>query len=366
MYATGGMKGFYRSLKGVDIPSCYKVAIITRACAVLKSREKGERRGKDAKHRKALRPVICITTGFFTTVTGKLFLSLGHDKYEILQLNRHAQQMISEPGATVRSLAITRDSISFCYSKEVKPITVKTTYGVDRNEKNLTFGDTEKVVQIGLSKVVRIKQTTREIVGSFRRDDVRVRREISSKYWNRADHRTDQMLHAATNYIVESAAEGHAALALEELTGISRMYQKGNGQGAHYRFRMNSWSHRKALDMLGYKSVWRGVTVIQLTKSETRGSSSTHICGEGLREPERGDVGHRRMLWCQECRVWVDRDVNAAMTLSERGLARLASSHHRSSARNKPSTGEKGPAGEAVMGNRTTPVILGVDAGKLP
>ncbi len=39
------MKDFYRSLKGVDIPSCYKVASITRACAILKSREKGERSG---------------------------------------------------------------------------------------------------------------------------------------------------------------------------------------------------------------------------------------------------------------------------------------------------------------------------------
>jgi transposase len=118
--------------------------------------------------------------------------------------------------------------------------------------------------------------------------------------------------------------------------------------------------------MLGYKSAWKGVTVVQLTRSETRGSSSTHICGERLREPERGDVGHRRMLWCAKCKVWVDRDVNAAVNLSERGLARLASSLPRSKARNKLSAGEKGAAGEAMMWNRTTPVILGVDAGTLP
>ncbi len=194
-----GMKEFYRSLKGIDIPSCYKVASITRACAVLKSREKGERRGKVVKHKTALRPVICIMTGFFTTVTGKLFISLGHGKYQMVQLNRYAHQKITEPGVKVRSLTITKDSMSFCYSKEVRPIPVKTVYGVDRNEKNLTFGDKEKVVQMRLSKIVRVKQTTREIVGSFTRDDVRVRRQISSKYWNRANHRTDQMLYAATN-----------------------------------------------------------------------------------------------------------------------------------------------------------------------
>jgi hypothetical protein len=183
------MKEFYRSLKGVDIPSCYKVAIVTRACAVMKSREKGKR-GKDAGHRKALRPIICVTTGFFTTVTGKLFISLGQDRYEMVQLNRYTHKRISEPGVKVRSLTITRNSMSFCYSKEVKPTPVKKVYGVDR-------------------------------------------------------------------------------------------------------------------------------------------------------------------------------DVNAAMILSERGLARLASSLPRSEAR-KLMAGEKGPAGEAMMGNRTTPVILGVDAGKLP
>jgi hypothetical protein len=43
------MKEFYRSLNTVDIPSCYKVAIMTRACAVLESRKKGERRGRQVK-----------------------------------------------------------------------------------------------------------------------------------------------------------------------------------------------------------------------------------------------------------------------------------------------------------------------------
>jgi transposase len=237
-----GMKEFYRSLKGVDIPSCYKVAIVTRACAILKSRE--------------------------------------------------------------------------------------------------------KVVQIGVSRIVKISQMTREIVASFKRDDVRIRRQISSKYWKRSDHRTDQMLHAATNYIVESAVKDHAALAVEELTGINRMCRRGNGQGADYRFRMNSWPHWKAWNMLQYRSAWKSVTVVQLTRSETRGSSTTHTCGERLRNPARDDVGHRRMLWCAKCKVWVDRDVNAAMVLSERGLARLASSLPRSRAR-KLLAGEKGPAGEA-------------------
>jgi len=51
--------------------------------------------------------MICVTTGFFTTVTGKLFVSLGHDRYEMVQLNRYVHRRITEPGAKVRSLTIT-------------------------------------------------------------------------------------------------------------------------------------------------------------------------------------------------------------------------------------------------------------------
>ena len=174
---------------------------------------------------------------------------------------------------------------------------------MDRNEKNITFGDREMVTQVEMAKIVKIRQTTREIIGSFKRNDVRMRRRLARKYWRRANHRTDQILHAATNYIVDSAEKNSAALAIEDLTGIRKMYRRGNGQGADYRFRLNSWPHWKAKKMLEYKAAWKGVTVIPLTKSETYGSSSTcSACGEKLRSPAKDDVAHRRMLWCQKCK----------------------------------------------------------------
>jgi transposase len=73
------------------------------------------------------------------------------------------------------------------------------------------------------------------------------------------------------------------------------------------------------------------VTPIQLAKSETYGSSShCSACGEKLHSPERGDAEHGRMLWCEACRRWIDRDVNAALNLSKRGLSRFASSRPKS------------------------------------
>ncbi len=92
--------------------------------------------------------------------------------------------------------------------------------------------------------------------------------------------------------------------------------------------------------MLEYKARWKGVTTIQLTKSETYGSSSEcSACGEKLRSPARDDATHRRMLWCQRCNKWIDRDVNAALNLSTRGLAS-----------SRPPRQEEGGAGEAVKG----------------
>src|SRR6266849_6690615 len=84
-----GMKGFYQTLKDANLPSCYKVASITRACAIIKSRKKSGKRAIQVVHLKPLRPMICVVSGFFVTVKGRLFIPLRRDKYFDLQLNQH-------------------------------------------------------------------------------------------------------------------------------------------------------------------------------------------------------------------------------------------------------------------------------------
>ncbi|MDG6991086.1 MAG: transposase [Nitrososphaerota archaeon] len=336
--------------------------MITRACTILGSRRKSERRGFETRHGKPLRPVVCIILGFFVTAKGRLFVPLWkRGEYADVVLNRHAQQRLT--GKELRSLTITPGSLSLCYSQEVEEAPVRTVYGVDRNEKNMTFGDAEGVVQIDMADTVKIRQTTRRIVGSFKRDGARVRRKLASKYWKRCRDRTSQILHAATNFAVDVASRNGAALALEDLIDIRSMYRKGNGQGPDYRFRLNSWPFWKACRMLEYKSAWKGVTMIRLTRSETYGPSSE--CGERLYELEREDAG--RMLWCRACKMWTDMDVNAALNLSRRGLARFASSLPPRPASQQVyllATGDKGGAVEAVKGNTTKTAILRVDASK--
>ncbi len=359
-----GMRGFYDSMKGVDIPSFFKVGVMARASSVIRSREKDLRRGAEARHRKPLKPMVCITSGFSITVTGKLFITQRSGPGDMIQLNRYVQRKVSEGGVKVRSLTITAKTISLCYSREVDPIRIDRVYGVDSNEKNLTFGDREEVAMLDVSRIVRVRQDTREVLSTFHRNDARVRRELSSKHWRRANDRIASVLHSATNFIVEQAALVNAALAMEELTGISRMYRRGNGQGADYRFRLSSWPYRKAKSIIDYKSAWKGVTVVELDKAETRGSSVTHSCGERLREPERGDASHARELFCPRCKVWTNRDVNASVILSDRGLARLASDLPPEEAARLLQEG-KGPPGEAMKGKGPSTLLLQVDGGKV-
>ena len=351
------MKEFYRSMSSVDVPSCFKLAVITRACAVLRSRTKSEKRRISVAHPRPLKLASCIISGFFVTATGKLFIGLGPDRFEMLKLNAYVFSRVSLPGIKMRSLTITKDRVGICYSAEIQPIATKTVFGVDLNEKNIAFGDRQGATLVDMSAIPRIKQTTREIVASFKRRDVRVRRNLSLKYWGRATARTSQILHDATNLVVQQAVTAGAAIALEDIAGINKMYQQGNRKGKDYRFRMNSWPHFKAYKMIEYKSAWNGVTVIKLTKGETRGSSSVHLCGEKLHRPVKGDLRRRRQLWCEMCRVWNDRDQIAVANLAQRGLSRLASS--------LPSTRAKGPAGEVVNGNPTTTAIPKADADKL-
>jgi len=128
-----GMKGFYRTLKEMKLPSCYKVASITRACAVVRSRKKGGKRGIKVSHPRALKPVVCIVSAFFVTMKGRLFVPLRRDNYFDIQLNLHAIRTLK--GKKVRSLTITPSSLSLCYSEDVEQAPVKAVYGVDRNEK---------------------------------------------------------------------------------------------------------------------------------------------------------------------------------------------------------------------------------------
>src|SRR2546425_11485487 len=86
---------------------------------------------------------------------------------------------------------------------------------------------------------------------------------------------------------------------------------------------MNGWSFNQAQQQLEYKARWIGLSVIRLSRRETRGSSMTcPRCGERL----QSDKSLERKLWCGKCRIVMDRDMVAAVLLARRGGGRVARS----------------------------------------
>src|SRR5438445_13443770 len=117
---------------------------------------------------------------------------------------------------------------------------------------------------------------------------------------------------------------------------------------------MNGWSFNQAQQQLEYKARWIGLSVIRLSRRETRGSSMTcPRCGERLQSDKRLE----RKLWCGKCRIVMDRDRVAAVILARRGRVRFA--------RSRPLIEAQGGAVQGVKGNPTPTVIPGVDAPKL-
>ena len=343
----------YNQLAHYDSPGCYKLCAISRAAGILASRKKSLRRGFATRTPYAVRQQLVSCYGF-KTKNRELEIPVSRGKRLTIPLTKHTLDIISQPMIRVRSFTLTQNRLSLCIAREVPRIECASTVGVDRNLRNLTVGNDEETHHYDLSKTVRIASTTMRIVASFKRDDVRIRKVIASKYGLRRTARTGHLLHTATKTVVETAVQRRQAIVLEDIRGIRALYRKGNRQGRRHRGRMNGWSFNMAQQQLEYKASWIGLPVIRLSRRETRGSSMTcPRCGERLQSDKR----LARKLWCVKCRVVMDRDRVAAVNLARRGRVRFA--------RSRPLIEAQGGAFEAVKGNPMPTVIPGVDAPKL-
>jgi putative transposase len=341
----------YRELKKSyrDAPSYYKLCAISKASGILASRNKSIKRGYDTKDPYVKRPSLVSCYGF-KIVNGRLRIPIiSGRKYEFIELTKHTLDVLKDKSFIVRSFTLTPTSLSLSIAKEVPEIEVSSAIGIDRNLRNLTVGNASRVTYYDMSKVVEIGETTKDIVKSFRRNDIRIRMRIASKYGRRKKERVNNLLNKISKGIAFDSIKIRQAIIFEDITFIRSMYQKGNGQGNDYRRCMNNnWPFAEIKRQVEYKARWLGIPVIQLTKSETRGTSSIcYECGERLRSSREKP----RLLWCKKCEKWYDRDLVAVMNISHRGWMRFVHS--------------KGIGGEAVNGNPTTAVIPRVDPMKL-
>jgi len=178
----------------------------------------------------------------------------------------------------------------------------------------------------------------------FKRNDLRLRTRVFSKLGEKQRNRVQPLLHLVSKNIVAEAKTKQFEIVMEKLTGMRRLYRKGNFQGRKYRARMNSWSYRELQRQIEYKARWEGVKVFYVPARNT--SKRCSVCGYKTLESTK------RQLWCPRCGTILDRDENAARNIAAGGLR----------------FGPNGPPGEAMVEEReqenATP-ILKVDGGKL-
>ena len=325
-----------------EMPAYYRLGAISTATGILRNHRKAKKKNLRTTVPFARRLILTTCYGF-KIQNGHLRLPVKPREFVYVKLNSHTLQALS--GLNVRSVTLTPQSLSISYSKEAVEIKPEGYVGIDRNLDNVTVvSRVETIRRFNLTKATRVKSDYRFVSSHFKRNDSRIRTRIYGKYGEKQRNRVQPLLHNVSKRIVDEAKTRRYGIAMERLTGMRRLYRRGNGQSRNYRAKMNSWSFGELQRQIEYKARWEGVKIIYVPARNT--SKRCSICGYKTLEST-----HRR-LWCPKCGTFLDRDENAARNIAAGGL------------RFSPN----GPPGEAMVEERepeNATLILKVDGGKL-
>ena len=304
----------YDQLATYDAMSYYKLCAISKATGILGNYRKASRKNPEIKDPYARRPQLTTCYGFkIKTLEGALLLPFKPKQPLSIPLNAHVLHVLSEPNIQIRSVTLTEKQLSISYAKEVEPIQPRGLIAIDRNLDNLTIATSEgQMRRQNLAKATEIKAMYREIRSHMRRNDTRIRQHVTGKYGRKEREKVRQILHHASKQIVLDAKLREFGIVMEKLTGIRKLYRRGNWQSRSYRGRMNSWSYYELQRQIEYKATWEGIPVIYVNPKGT--SVKCSICGSKMKPEEN------RQLKCRSCGFTVDRDVNAARNILARGV----------------------------------------------
>jgi putative transposase len=194
------------------------------------------------------------------------------------------------------------------------PIPLEGLIGIDSNLDNVTLANSNGAIhRYDLSRATMVRAMSRETKRHFTRNDARIRREVFSKYGKLQRNRVSQLLHRVSKRIIDEAKKNKFGIVMEDLTGLRKLYRKGNGQGKNYRALLNSWYYRELQRQIEYKARWEGLPVKYVSAWGT--SSKCSMCGGRTRQSPNG----HRLLRCTKCNREYDRDWNAARNILFKG-----------------------------------------------
>ena len=234
-----------------------------------------------------------------------------HFIYLTLRSSNYHLSFVDDPRLKRGSITMTDSALVIAFTKKTVEIEPRGMIGIDVNERNVTWADSAgNVRKEDTSMVAELKERYKALrakIAERTSKDRRIRQGLLSKYGKRERDRTTQAIHRVTKRIVAHAKANGQAIIMERLKGIRRLYRRGNGQGASFRGRMNSWAFREIQRQIEYKARWEGIPVYYVNPRGT--SRKCPRCGSPLVELEG------RRLMCPSCRRIEDRDDVAAMNI---------------------------------------------------
>jgi putative transposase len=331
-------KKAYHELERYDAPTYYRLTAISKATGILRNYRRALRKQSRVKIPNATKLTLTDCYAFKIT-DGKLRLPIRAREYVYIPLNAYVLRCIES--RCVRSVCLTPCTLSVAFSKEIAQIEPAGLVGIDNNLNNVTAASSDGDVKVyDLSRANDIKENCRQAKQGLRRNDYRIMKQLYSKYGRIQKSKVNWILHNTSASIVKQAKEKQFGIVLENLTGIRKLYRKGNWQGKDYRARLNSWSYAELQRQIEYKARWEGIPVFYVHPSKT--SSVWATCGCDIAECAG------RKVYCPRCNRLMDRDENAALNIVGAGLRFSL----------------KGVANEAVKGNAEK-LILQADATQL-
>lgn len=316
---------------------------VSRAIQIVKSKLRYYRKALKTKPNTKppyfKKPYVIVDKQSFRIINDTLLIGLYPQRpYIRIPLNKHTLEQITN--VEIGAVTITSTTVSISIKKDIESVKPHDFIGVDTNLNNISVVHLDGGSKIySVSEIPRIKEKYRKIKSHFRRNDDRIRKKIFQKYGTKQKHKTRQILHKISKELVSQKKQ----LIIENLTGIRKLYRKGNGKGREYRSRLNGWPFREFQEQLEYKSKWYdGMAIIKILPNKT--SSKCSICGARVISEEN------RQIRCKICGHTEDRDINAARNILYKGIpvVRLRDLTLRSN----------GPQSEAVKQSKNVELIV--------
>jgi IS605 OrfB family transposase len=272
----------------------------------------------------------------FDPETGKLRVSLRRGEWTSLRLgtSNYHRRVLSDPRHRLTQMHLGLHRAIAIYAKTPEPEYDPTSLvALDTNESSLdgvrVTPEGATFVRVLFPEIRRIQAIhigRRQYLGRKKAHDRRVGRNLLGREGRRERHRIRSRLHEISRSLIDQLAADHAALVLEDLTGLPQVRRRGvpgrKGRGPlrsrSFRGRMSRWPQGELHRQLLYKAEDRGVPVLWMSPYRT--SRTCPRCGE-LSE-HRSRVGPRFV--CRHCGWELDRQLNAGVNLGLAALRRTA------------------------------------------